>query len=48
MSSYSSNKSELHPPENITPSTGTVFSALAVLLPITLLFLGLFTGILNP
>ncbi len=48
MGTRSSNMSELHPPENITPSTGTVFSALAVLVPITLLFLGLFTGVLNP
>jgi hypothetical protein len=48
MSRLSSSSSELNPPENITPSTGTVFSALAVLLPITFLFLGLFTGIVNP
>jgi hypothetical protein len=48
MSNRPSKSSELHPPDNITPSTGTVFSALAVLLPITLLFLGLFTGVLNP
>jgi hypothetical protein len=41
-------KSELNPPENITPSKGTVFSALAVLVPIFLLFLGFFTGVLNP
>ncbi len=48
MSNRSSKSSELNPPENITPSAKTVFSALAVLLPITLLFLGLFTGALNP
>ena len=48
MSARSSGSSDLHPPDNITPSTGTVFSALAVLLPIALLFLGLFTGTLNP
>ncbi len=48
MSNSSSNPSELNPPQNITPSTGTVLSALAVLLPITLLFLGLFTGMINP
>lgn len=48
MSNRSSNSSELNPPENITPSTKTVFSALAVLIPIALLFLGLFTGALNP
>lgn len=48
MKNSYSNPSELNPPQNITPSKGTIFSVLAVSLPITLLFLGLFTGIINP
>lgn len=48
MNKNLNNQSELHPPDNITPSTGTVFSALAVLVPITLLFVALFSGLINP
>ncbi|WP_404785634.1 hypothetical protein [Altericista sp. CCNU0014] len=48
MSSPYSNPSELKPPQNITPSKGTISSVLAVGIPIALLFLGLFTGVLNP
>jgi hypothetical protein len=48
MSNKSFNRSELNPPENITPSKGTVFSALAVLIPISTLFVALFTGLINP
>jgi hypothetical protein len=48
MSSPSSGPSELQPPENITPSKGTIFSVLAVGIPITILFVGLFSGTFNP
>jgi hypothetical protein len=48
MSSPSSNPSELKPPENITPSKGTIFSVLAIGIPITLLFVGLFSGTFSP
>jgi hypothetical protein len=48
MSRPSSNPSELQPPENITPSKGTISSVLAVGIPITILFVGLFSGTFNP
>ena len=40
--------SELNPPENITPSVKTITSTLLILLPIFLLFLGLFAGLIKP
>ena len=39
--------SKLNPPENITPSLGMTITGLLVLLPIFLLFLGMFTGVLK-
>jgi hypothetical protein len=40
--------SELNPPSNITPSTGTVVSGILLLLPLFLLFIALYSGLINP
>lgn len=47
MKAGSSQSSELNPPDNITPSVGTTMTGLMVLVPIFLLFLGLFTNFLH-
>jgi hypothetical protein len=47
MKSPSRQKSELNPPENITPSIKTTLNGILVLLPFALFFLGLFTGIID-
>jgi hypothetical protein len=39
--------SELHPPENITPSIGTTISGILVLLPLALLLVGLYSGVIG-
>jgi hypothetical protein len=41
------NKSELNPPQNITPSIGTTINAILILLPLSLFLLGLFTGFIR-
>jgi len=46
--SSNSHASELNPPENITPSIGTTINAILILLPLSLILLGLFTGVINP
>lgn len=38
--------SELNPPQNITPSVGTTISGILVLLPLTLLLLGFYSGVI--
>jgi hypothetical protein len=47
MKSTSRQKSELNPPENITPSIKTTTSAILILLPLSLFLLGLFTGLIK-
>ena len=46
--SSNSHASELNPPKNITPSIGTTINAILILLPLSLILLGLFTGVINP
>jgi hypothetical protein len=41
-------KSELNPPENITPSVGTTVSGILVLLPLTIILIGLYSGAFKP
>lgn len=41
-------KSELNPPENITPSIGTVFSGIIVLLPLTVFLVSYYVGAFKP
>jgi hypothetical protein len=41
-------KSELNPPENITPSTGTTINAVLILTPLSLFIIGLYFGVINP
>jgi hypothetical protein len=43
-----SQTSELNPPENITPSINTTLSGILILLPLTLLLIGLYFGVINP
>ncbi len=43
----SQHKSELNPPENITPSIGTTINAILILLPLSLLLLGFYTGAID-
>jgi hypothetical protein len=40
--------SELNPPENITPSTGTTISAILMLAPLSLFLIGLYFGVIDP
>jgi hypothetical protein len=40
--------SQLSVPENITPSRGTIFITLGILVPIMLLFVALFSGTIQP
>jgi hypothetical protein len=40
-------KSELNPPENITPSIGTVINAILIFTPLTLVLLGFYTGAID-
>ncbi len=40
--------SELTPPKNITPASSTVINAILILLPPTLLFIGLYSGAIRP
>ena len=37
-------KSELNPPENITPSTGTTVNTILILTPLSLVLIGLYFG----
>jgi hypothetical protein len=43
----SQHKSELNPPENITPSIGTTINAILILLPLSLILLGFYTGAID-
>ncbi len=43
----SQHKSELNPPENITPSIGTTINAILILTPLSLLLLGFYTGAID-
>lgn len=47
MNATSRPTSELNPPVNITPSVKTTMTGIIVLLPLSLLLLGLFTGFLK-
>jgi hypothetical protein len=40
--------SELHPPDNITPSVGTVLSGIMILLPLGVFLIGLYSGAFRP
>jgi hypothetical protein len=40
-------KSELNPPENITPSIGTTINAILILLPLSLILIGFYTGAID-
>ena len=44
MSTIKQAKSELNPPQNITPSMGTTIKGILLLLPLTLLIVGLYSG----
>jgi hypothetical protein len=48
MKNTLSQTSELNPPENITPSIKTTLSGILILLPLFLLLIGLYSGVLNP
>lgn len=48
MTKTTGNASELNPPENITPSTGTTLNGILILLPLSLLLVGLYAGVINP
>ena len=39
---------ELHPPENITPSSRTTITLSLVLAPLALFLIGLYFGVINP
>jgi len=39
--------SELNPPENITPSTGTTINAILILTPLSLFLIGLYFGVID-
>jgi hypothetical protein len=43
----SQHKSELNPPENITPSIGTVINAILILTPLSLVLIGFYTGAID-
>jgi hypothetical protein len=43
----SQHKSELNPPENITPSIGTTINAILILLPLSLILIGFYTGAID-
>jgi hypothetical protein len=43
----SEHKSELNPPENITPSIGTTINAILILLPLSLFLIGFYTGAID-
>ena len=40
--------SELTPPQNITPSSQTVINGILILLPLTLIIVGLYSGAIRP
>jgi hypothetical protein len=48
MKSNSPRTSELNPPDNITPSVGTVLSGIMILLPLTVFLIGLYSGAFKP
>jgi hypothetical protein len=48
MKTNTAKDSELKPPYNITPSTKTTLTGILILLPLTLFFLSLFTGLIKP
>jgi hypothetical protein len=48
MQATTNNKSELNPPENTTPSVGTTINGILILMPLSLLIIGLYFGIINP
>jgi hypothetical protein len=43
----SQHKSELNPPENITPSIGTTINAILIFLPLSLILIGFYTGAID-
>jgi hypothetical protein len=47
MAVDTSHNSELNPPD-ITPSIGTTINSILILLPLTLILVGLYAGMLNP
>jgi hypothetical protein len=48
MKANSPLKSELNPPDNITPSVATVLSGIMILLPLGVFLIGLYSGTLKP
>jgi hypothetical protein len=40
--------SELNPPQNITPSTQTTINGILILLPLSLILIGLYSGAIHP
>jgi hypothetical protein len=48
MKSNSTHRSELNPPENITPSIATTLAGIMVLLPLSVFLIGLYSGVLRP
>ena len=48
MQATSNHKSELNPPDNTTPSVGTTVNGILILMPLSLLIIGLYFGIINP
>jgi hypothetical protein len=47
MAVDTTHNSELNPPD-ITPSIGTTINSILILLPLTLILIGLYAGTLNP
>jgi hypothetical protein len=41
-------KSELNPPDNITPSVATTLSGMLILLPLGVFLIGMYSGAFSP
>ena len=48
MQRTNSHNSELNPPENTTPSVGTTINGILILMPLSLVIIGLYFGVINP
>jgi hypothetical protein len=48
MKANFSQKSELNPPNNITPSVATTLSGMLILLPLGVFLIGMYSGAFSP
>jgi hypothetical protein len=48
MKVTSPQRSELNPPDNITPSVATTLSGLLILLPLGVFLIGMYSGAFSP